>query len=199
VVAAWDWFTVEGLAEPPAALWRLVLLALVQVELQAGAPEGREGAGGAEPGMEPRAAEELAERLMLSGDDRELLVGSARRLAAAGGALRRPDVRPHEVSGALVRLSGEEILLLVASEDEAVRTWARRELSLLRPLQLAVRGRDLVERGIPPGPWIGEALDAVRRARLDGEIGPEEELATALAYLEEHPAVPTAGAAGGRP
>jgi tRNA nucleotidyltransferase (CCA-adding enzyme) len=199
VVAAWDWYTVEGLAEPPAALWRLVLLALVQVELQAGAPEGREGAGGAEPGLEPRAAEELAERLMLSGDDRELLVGSAGRLGAAAGALRRPDVRPHEVSEALARLSGEEILLLVASEDEAVRTWARRELSLLRPLRLAVRGRDLVERGIPPGPWIGEALDAVRRARLDGEIGPEEELCTALAYIEEHPAVPTAEPAGGRP
>jgi hypothetical protein len=43
-----------------------------------------------------------------------------------------------------------------------------------------VAGGDLVRRGLAPGPQIGRALKAVWRARLDGEIGPEEELDFAL-------------------
>jgi tRNA nucleotidyltransferase (CCA-adding enzyme) len=194
-VAAWDWYIVEGLSEPPAALWRLVLLALAQGGLAQAGAGGLEDAGGLPPG----AIGELAERLMLSGDDHELLTGGGRRLEEAALALRRPGVRPHEVSEALARLSGEELLLLVASEDEAVRDWARRELSELRPLELGVRGRDLVERGFPPGRRIGEALEAVRRARLDGEIGADEELAAALAFLEERSAVPAGEPAGAGP
>jgi tRNA nucleotidyltransferase (CCA-adding enzyme) len=166
-VAAWDWYTVQGLVEPPAALWRLMLLALTQQD-----PDG----------LGLREVEEMARRLMLSGTDRHLLVGSRARLAAARQVLARPGLRPHEVSAALAALSGEEVLLLVASPAEEVRAWARRDLTELRPLTLAVRGQDLVERGVPPGRRIGEALDAVRRARLDGEIGPERELETALAY-----------------
>src|SRR5690606_11308473 len=124
--------------------------------------------------------EEIADRLMLSGEDRDLLVGSRRRLDAAREVLGRSEVAPHEVAEAVERLSGEEALMLVASEDETVRTWARRALIELLPLELTVRGRDLVERGVPPGPWMGEALTAARRARLDGEIGAEGELAAAL-------------------
>jgi tRNA nucleotidyltransferase (CCA-adding enzyme) len=171
-VAAWDWYTVEGLDEPPASLWRLVLVALCQQE-----PGPRGGFG-------PRQVEEIADRLMLSGDDRGLLVGSRRRLASAREVLTAPGTRPHQVSEAMARLSGEEALMLVGSPDETVRAWARRELIELRPLELAVRGRDLVARGVPPGPRLGEALEATRRARLDGEIGADEELATALAFLE---------------
>jgi hypothetical protein len=45
--------------------------------------------------------------------------------------------------------------------------------------------------GAPSGPAIGHALRAARDARLDGEIGPGEELAFALARARE------AGAGGG--
>ena len=182
-VAAWDWYTVEGLEDPPAALWRLVLVALAQ---QGSTSRGAFGS---------KEVVEIADRLMLSGDDRELLVGSRRRLESAREVLARPGVEPHEVSDAMARLSGEEALMLVGSEDEAVHAWARRELTELRPLELTVRGRDLVERGVPPGPWIGEALAAVRRARLDGAIEAGEELAMALEAAEDGaPPVP-AGAA----
>jgi len=44
----------------------------------------------------------------------------------------------------------------------------RRDLPELRPLTLTVRGTDLVAAGVPPGPAIGRALLATRRARLDG-------------------------------
>lgn len=183
-LAAWDWYTVEALAEPHAALWRLVLVALAQQE------PGPTAAFG------PQQVEEIADRLMLSGEDRELLVGSRRRLTAAREALGRPGVPPHEVAEAVERLSGEEALMLVASEDEAVRSWARRALIELLPLELAVRGRDLVARGVAPGPRVGEALAAARRARLDGEIGVEGELATALDYLDQVDQLDRVGAPG---
>lgn len=178
-LAAWDWYTVEELDAPPAALWRLVLLALVE-PLAAGEVEG------------------LAERLHLAGDDRALVTGGAARLAAARSALARPAATPYEVSRALSGLSGEEALLLVAAENEAVRAWARRDLTELRRLELAVRGRDLVAHGVAPGRAIGEALEAVRQARLDGEIGPDEELATAIRRVEEAAVGVDGGAEEGR-
>jgi len=58
----------------------------------------------------------------------------------------------------------------------------RRVLTDLRRLELHIRGADLVAAGLPPGPQIGRALEATRRARLDGLIegGRAGELAFAL-------------------
>ncbi len=189
VVAAWNWYVVEGLDEPRAALWRLVLLALIQ---PGGEAEEAAAAG----------AEALAERLMLAGDDRALLVGAADRLARARALLAEPAVAPHRVARSLEQLAGEEVLLLVASAEEPVRGWARRYLTELRRLTLTVRGRDLVARGVAPGPLVGKALAAVRDARLDGEIGPEEELRLALDVVRREgppePAMAAPAGEGGR-
>ena len=46
--------------------------------------------------------------------------------------------------------------------------------------RLTIRGKDLVEAGIPPGPAIGRALSATLSARRDGAIRPEQELAFAI-------------------
>jgi len=172
--AAWDWYTVQDLSEPPARLWRLMLLALT------------DGAG-AEVALSPRQVEELATRLMLAGADRRVLVRGARRLERAARTLSGRAVKPHQVVEALRDLSGEEVLMLVASEDEAIRAWARRDLTAFRRLELSIRGRDLIDRGHEPGPHIGQALEVVRRCRIDGEIGPDEELARALEHLRAHP------------
>jgi len=178
-VAAWDWYTVQGLEEPPVRLWRLVLLALLD--------------GGEEQGaLAPQDLEQLIDGLMLAGADRNILLGAPERLTRARSVLSEPDVPPHRVSTALRDLSGEEMLLLVSSEVEPVRTWARRDLTELRRLELALRGADLLASGIPPGPHIGRALEAVRAVRLDGAIGAERELSYALRYLEEHPPEPPA-------
>ena len=67
--------------------------------------------------------------------------------------------------------------------DETVRAWVRRYLTELRPLTLSVRGADLLAAGVPPGPRIGEALRATRRARLDGRIDAAGELRYALDIL----------------
>ena len=73
----------------------------------------------------------------------------------------------------------------MGEEDEPARAWVRRYLTELRPLEISVRGADLLAEGAPPGPWIGEALRTTRRARLDGRIDPAGELRYALEYLEQ--------------
>jgi len=154
--------------QPAVVAWRLVLMALVA-------------------GWEESDLARLADRLLLAGEERRLLTGFPRRLAAAYAVLSG-DPAPHRVAEALDALAGEEILLLAAEGDEASRAWVRLYLTDLRPLTLAVQGADLVAAGISPGPRIGEALRATRRARLDGRIAAADELPYALAFLAEKPA-----------
>jgi tRNA nucleotidyltransferase (CCA-adding enzyme) len=165
--AAHDWYRLEALADPPVHAWRLLLMALAA-------------------GFGEHDLARLADRLLLAGEDRRLLGGFPSRLAAARSVLQGPeDSQPHRVAEALEPLSGEELLLLMAEGGEAVRAWVRRYLTELRPLTLGLRGADLLATGAPPGPRIGEALRAVRRARLDGRIDGTEELRYALSFLEE--------------
>jgi len=163
--AAHDWYRLAGIADPPAEAWRLALMALAA-------------------GLQAAELERLAGRLLLAGEDLRLLTGFTRRLEEARGVLRG-DPPPHQVAEALEPLAGEELLLLMGEGDERVRGWVRRYLTELRPMALSLRGADLLARGIPPGPRIGEALRDTRRARLDGRIDEAGELRYALAYLAE--------------
>lgn len=127
--------------------------------------------------------ERLADRLLLAGEDRRLLLGFPARLDAAR-AILQSGPQPHQATEALEPLAGEELLLLMAEDDETVRGWVRRYLAELRPLALSLRGADLLAAGVPAGARVGEALRATRRARLDGRIDAAEELRYALAFVE---------------
>jgi tRNA nucleotidyltransferase (CCA-adding enzyme) len=153
---------IEGIAGPPVQTWRLFLLALA-----------------ASLGEADR--ERFAGRLLLAGEDRRLLTAPPTRLEAARAVLHA-EPAPHQVAEALEPLAGEELLLLTAGGNEAVRAWVRRYLTGLRPLALSLRGADLLAAGVPPGPRIGEALRATRRARLDGQVDAPGELRYALAF-----------------
>ena len=60
---------------------------------------------------------------------------------------------------------------------------ARRWFGELRDVRLQIRGEDLVQAGIAPGPEIGRRLEAATVAALDeGARTPEEQLAAALAF-----------------
>ncbi len=158
-LAALDWYRSEGIIDPPVAAWRLLLLALA--------------AG-------PADRERLAGRLMLDGEDRRLLTAPPARLDAARAVLTA-EPAPHQAAEALETLAGEEILLL---QDETARAWVRRYLTGMRPLTLSLRGADLLAAGVPPGPRIGDALRATRRARLDGRVDEAGELRYALAVAK---------------
>jgi len=162
--SAHDWYRVEGLTEPEVRLPTLLLMALVRDT----SAEQRRG---------------VAARLQLPAADAELLERFPWRLERALRGLADPALRPRAAHALLAGLGGEELLLLLAGDDEAVRTWARRELTELRRLRLSIRGVDLVNRGHVPGPAIGEALRATRDARLDGEVDAAGELEHALQWL----------------
>jgi tRNA nucleotidyltransferase (CCA-adding enzyme) len=152
-------------ARRPARPWMVLLLAL---------------AGG----LSKEERGELAARLLLAGGERRLLTGFGGRLVAAGARLGA-GTRPHAVDRALAGLADEELVLLAAQGGALARSWVRRYLAELRPLALAIGGADLLAAGARRGPAIGRALRAARAARLDGEIGPGEELAFALARVRE--------------
>lgn len=128
---------------------------------------------------------ELAERLLLEGPDRRVIAGFPSRLARVAERLAGPaEPKPHAVAEALEELSEEELLLAQAGPDPRLSSYLDMYRTTLRGLTLGVRGADLLAAGHPPGPEIGHALRAVRRARWDGRIGPEGELEYALEVLE---------------
>ena len=172
--AAFDWHRLAGLADPPVRLSRLLVLALARP-------------------LAAAARRELAVRLQWPPADADLLERFPWRIERALRELADPALRPHRAHQALGGLRGEELLLLFAEGGEEERAWVRRELVELRRLRLTVTGGDLVAQGHAPGPAIGAALAATRAARLDGEIGPDGELAHALAWLRRE-----GGLSGGR-
>jgi tRNA nucleotidyltransferase (CCA-adding enzyme) len=61
-------------------------------------------------------------------------------------------------------------------------SWLDQYLTIWRDVELEIDGDDLIAKGIPQGPAIGQGLRAARLAKLEGEAsGRDEELATALA------------------
>jgi tRNA nucleotidyltransferase (CCA-adding enzyme) len=161
-LAAWEWYRLEGHADPAVDLAELLGLALsLDLPLD--------------------ARRRLADRLALNGPQRARRLGVAEAVKDALAALGK-NARPSEISTALSGLPGEELLLVFAATDETGRAWIRRDLHELRRIEPSIRGADLIEAGVPEGPALGSALRAVKAALQDGELAPgrEAELAFAL-------------------
>jgi tRNA nucleotidyltransferase (CCA-adding enzyme) len=127
----------------------------------------------------------LAARLELPGAERDLVILEAERARDAGRVLQRSVVRPHTAVELLRGLSPEGCAL-AAQAGERAAAWVERFRAELADVALSVGARELIAAGAAPGPGLGAALAATLRARLDGEIGPGEELDHALArYREE--------------
>jgi tRNA nucleotidyltransferase (CCA-adding enzyme) len=61
-------------------------------------------------------------------------------------------------------------------------SWLDQYLTIWRDVALEIDGDDLIAKGVPQGPAIGQGLRAARLAKLEGEVsGQDEELAAALA------------------
>lgn len=111
----------------------------------------------------------LARRLGLEGSAGRLLETGPTRQAIAVEALGRAAV-PSERYRALEPLLDAELLVLAADRDGDVARAARWMVGEARALELGVSGGDLVADGVPPGPWVGRALEEVRDALLDGRV-----------------------------
>lgn len=113
--------------------------------------------------LDADAAARLATRLSPPNPHRRILLGWPRRreAIAAGGTVRAPETTVDERLAAAV----------CAGPGAAMGP---------REVELSIRGRDLLDAGVPAGPAVGRALEATRRARRRGEIGAARELEFAL-------------------
>jgi tRNA nucleotidyltransferase (CCA-adding enzyme) len=64
----------------------------------------------------------------------------------------------------------------------------------VRPPQPLLRGRDLLELGLPPGPLMGEVLRAVYEKQLDGTVTTLDEAREEAARRIRQAAPPPGGA-----
>ena len=130
-------------------------------------------------GMSETVVEGVIARLMLSNEQAKKLRTSGGKpaciLPVLGGA---NNLRPSELYHLLVELPDEALVLLLvksAAEKKAGqlgRTQRRifRFMTRLRGNRTALRGSDLLQMGMEPGPQIKECLIRLLDARLDGTV-----------------------------
>jgi tRNA nucleotidyltransferase (CCA-adding enzyme) len=117
----------------------------------------------------------LIARLRLAKDDEDLLHEVA-ELKVAVEALQVGAVSPSEVYRLLAPYSGPAILVVwVATDSRGVRAHLSHYWETYRHVKPVLSGNDLKAMGYKPGPLFGEVLDALRDARLDGQLSSEEE------------------------
>jgi len=86
--------------------------------------------------------------------------------------LSDPLIKPSDLAHALEHLPKPCWVTLAAGHDDEspVRRNIKKYLTELRGIELEIDGKDLIEAGFEPGPAFGRALEAVRAAKLDGEV-----------------------------
>lgn len=67
------------------------------------------------------------------------------------------------------------IAVCVAPLASQIRRSIKIYFEELKDIHTSLRGRDLVDLGIPQGPEIGKILEELHNARLDGELNSFEE------------------------
>ncbi len=138
-------------------------------------------------GTEHHEAEEFVRRYHFDRHARRL-AGMLPAFLKAKQALAVQDARPSEIATAVEGLPAEYWALLVAErrDESPEKINMRRYLGEIRNVECAVSGKDLIEEGFEPGPGFSKALDKIRRAKMDGEVGTrDEELAMARDILEK--------------
>ena len=132
--------------------------------------------------LSEREAGELAARLSLVGAAGRALRAWPETLRGLRGFCALPPSRARTLAG---RLSPDECVAAAASLPPADRG-ALREAAA-NPVELRIRGRDLLAAGVPAGREIGLALVRTLSARLEGVISEEEELSYALKSIRRAP------------
>lgn len=88
---------------------------------------------------------------------------------AAAGTLTAPALPDSELDARLHGQTAESLeLLAILTENQPLRARLRHYLDHLRPRRLAIDGRAIRARGLPPGPHYQQLLNRVRAAMLDG-------------------------------
>ncbi len=133
-----------------------------------------------------QAANAAVARLHLSPEETRTVKESLEGLKAMEQLLGgRQEKKNSEIYKALENLSFTVILFWAAATDRwRVRRRLLVYLMRLHRVQPMVTGRDILDLGYPKGPQVGEILDGLRFARLDGFVETrEEEVEWALSHF----------------
>ena len=158
------WFELEQLGPAPDP-W---LLFLGSLALQAGADVPRR----------------MADRLQLTGEQRRRVLDldhGVRVVREASTPSVRRSLRVRAVEGR----HPEIILLAMAGIDLDARRRLADAVEAAVRIQPMVRGQQLIDAGVAPGPWVGSALKRVRDAIVDGEISEDQSLEYALSMANK--------------
>jgi len=131
----------------------------------------------------PEELETLIKRLRVVRDDADLLREVA-RLRTVATRLAQQSHKPSELDRLLRPYSGPAIFCLwAASDSPLVREQLARYYRELRHVQTQVDGHYLKSLDVKPGPIYSRILNAVRAARLDGEVTTRAEEEALVARL----------------
>lgn len=136
-------------------------------------------------GLNPGQLEKVCSKLDLPEGHRIRLFGTFGNTFKATRELENlDDPPPSVVYKALKGLSTEELLFLMArTESSKVRKGVNFYLTRYRYISTEIKGRDLKEAGIPPGPIYRKILDELLYAKLDGLVYTKQD---EWNYLKRH-------------
>lgn len=97
---------------------------------------------------------------------------------------RRKRMGPKEIYALFKPLSVEALLYIMAkTEEKGVKKAISLFFTTLNAMKVSLRGKDLQELGIQPGPRYREILDSLLLARLEGTVKTKEE---EMRYVKAH-------------
>ena len=101
------------------------------------------------------------------------------------GAMKPDEMRPSELVRWLDRFDPLAVTAsAMASTNVGIRARLNEYLDSLRHVRPSLDGNDLIALGVPQGPLVGRGLEALRDARLDGQVSSsKEEAALARSFV----------------
>ena len=139
--------------------------------------------------LSPAQLQSFATRLKIFRDDLNLM-RQVLDLQKSEAELDQPDLKNHQLA-ALLRHSStaSRLVLWMCTGLERVRDRLWRYETKLQHIKPLVDGTYLMDLGLKPSPLFSRLLNAVRDARLDGEIETKEEEKALIAHLLEEEGV----------
>ncbi len=137
-------------------------------------------------GLESADRSAIIRKSYLSRERAATVLKACREAPAVLEKLEQSALNPSAVVSHLEPLSVEAILLAYALADRKdIREHLKLYMDGLRYIRPRLRGGDLKELGIKPGPLYRKIIDRLKQAVLDGEVRtPQEELDFVINYLE---------------
>ncbi|MEJ5301761.1 MAG: CBS domain-containing protein [Thermodesulforhabdaceae bacterium] len=136
-------------------------------------------------GLKKEEIDEIGKKLALTPRRHERFTGAYRRIGEAIRGLRAfRDPVPSVVYRYFQECETEDLLIIMAiAEDESFRRMVNQYLTQYRYEKTILRGQDLKELGIPPGPFYKKILVELLYARLDGLVETRED---EISYIRRH-------------